>query len=96
MLGVDKEKLVALVQSRQSSDDDDDGLSALAAATYKSHSSDTVDALNDLLDKAQTELDDSRHAESSAAHNFALLEQFLRTSRHRATRPLRSTCGCSP
>ena len=74
---VDKEKLVALVQSRQSSDDDDGELSAPAAATYKSHSSDIVDVLNDLLDKAQTELDDTRHAESSAAHNFAMLKQSL-------------------
>ena len=74
---VDKQKLVALVQSRQSSDDDDGELSAPAAATYKSHSSDIVDVLNDLLDKAQTELDDTRHAESNAAHNFAMLEQSL-------------------
>ena len=65
------------MQSRQSSDDDDGELSAPAAATYKSHSSDIVDVLNDLLDKAQTELDDTRHAESNAAHNFAMLKQSL-------------------
>ena len=70
---VDKQKLVALVRSRKSSDDDDGELSAPAAATYKSHSSDIVDVLNELLDKAQTEFDDTRHAESSAAHNFAVL-----------------------
>jgi len=74
---VDKQKLVALVQSRQSSNDDDDELSAPVAAAYKSHSSNIVDVLNDLLDKAQTELDDTRHAESNAAHNFALLKQSL-------------------
>merc|ERR1712136_682181 len=51
---VDKQKLVALVQSRQSSNDDDDELSAPVAAAYKSHSSNIVDVLNDLLDKAQT------------------------------------------
>jgi len=74
---VDKQKLVALVQSRQSSNDDDDELSAPVAAAYKSHSSNIVDVLNDLLDKAQTELDDTRHAESNAAHNFAMLKQSL-------------------
>ena len=74
---VDKQKLVALVQSRQSSNDDDDELSAPVAAAYKSHSSNIVDVLNDLLEKAQTELDDIRHAESNAAHNFAMLKQSL-------------------
>jgi len=74
---VDKQKLVALVQSRQSSDDEDDELSAPEAAAYKSHSSNIVDVLNDLLDTAQTELDDTRHAESTAAHNFAMLKQSL-------------------
>ena len=38
-----------------------------------SHSSDIVDVLNDLMDKAQTQLDETRHAESNAARNFALL-----------------------
>ena len=36
-----------------------------------------VDVLNDLLEKAQSELDDTRHAESSASHNLALLQQPL-------------------
>ena len=58
---VDKQKLVALVQSRQSSDDDDSELSSLPAASYKRHSSVIVEVLNDLLDKDQTEFDDTRH-----------------------------------
>ena len=73
----DRQKLVSLVQSRQSSDDDDGELSAPAAATYRSHSSDIIDVLNDLLGKAQSKLDDTRHAESHAAHNFARLKQSL-------------------
>merc|ERR1712136_478448 len=73
----DKQKLVALVQSRQASDDDDSELSAPAAAVYVSHSSDIVDVLNNLLDKAQNQLDETLHAESNAAHNFALLKQSL-------------------
>ena len=65
------------MQSRQASDVDDSELSAPAAAVYVSHSSDFVDVLNDLLDKAQTLLDVMRHAESSAVHNFALLKHSL-------------------
>ena len=73
----EKQELVGLVQSRQASDVDDSELSAPAAAVYVSHSSDFVDVLNDLLDKAQTLLDVMRHAESSAVHNFALLKHSL-------------------
>ena len=36
-----------------------------------------MDVFSDLLDKAQTELDDNRHAESNAAHNFSMLQQSL-------------------
>ena len=50
---VDRQKLVALVQSRQASDGE---LSNPAATTYQSHSSDIVDVFNDLLEKAQTTL----------------------------------------
>ena len=39
---VDKQKLVVLVQSKQSSDDDDSELSAPDTATYRSHSSDII------------------------------------------------------
>ena len=60
---VDKQKLVALVQSRSSSNDDDVELSAPVVVACKSHSSNIVDVLSGLLDKAQTELDDTRHAE---------------------------------
>ena len=33
--------------------------------------------LNDLLEKAQTELGDTRRCESNAAHNFVMLKQSL-------------------
>ena len=79
---VDKQKLVALVQSRPSSNDDDDELSAPVVVACKSHSSNVVVVLSDLLDKAQTELDDTCHAESNAAHSFSMLQQSLRTTLH--------------
>ena len=52
-------------------------LSALVAATYQSHSSDIVDVLSELLDEAQTELDDARYAVTNAAHNFAMLKRSI-------------------
>ena len=65
------------MQSRPSSNDDDDELSAPVVVACKSHSSNIVDVLSDLLDQAQTELDDTLHAESNAAHNFSMFQQSL-------------------
>ena len=50
---------------------------AAAVVACKYHSSNIVDVLIVLLDKAQTELDDTRHTESNAAHSFSLLQQSL-------------------
>ena len=70
--------MVALVQSRQASNDDDSESPALAAAADVNRSSDRLsDVLNDLMDSAQTQLDDTRHALSDAAHSFVLLMQSL-------------------
>ena len=62
-------------RTRQSSNDNVDELSVLVAAAYRSHSSNIVDVLNDFLEKAQTELGDTRHSWSNAAHNFEMLKQ---------------------
>jgi len=69
----DHQKLVALVQSQQ--EDSDAG--APAAATYKSQSGGIVDVLEDLKEKAEGELAEARKAESSAAHNYAMMKQSL-------------------
>jgi len=71
----DKQRLVALVQ--QSSDEDDSDVGAPAAAVYKSHSSSIFDTLEDLKEKAETQLSELRKAESEASHNYALLKQGL-------------------
>ena len=71
--------MVALVQSGPSSNDDDDEFSAPVVVACKSHSSSIVDVRSDLLDKAQTEFDDTRHAESNAAHNFSMLQHACTT-----------------
>ena len=51
---VGRQRLVSLVQSRQTSDDDDGGeLSDLAAAYYRSHRADIIYVLDELQDGAQ-------------------------------------------
>jgi len=71
----DKKQLMALVQSQD--DDSDDDMGAPAAATYKNKSGGIMDVLEDLKEKAESELADLRKAESSAAHNFAMTKQAL-------------------
>lgn len=75
----DQQKLVALVQARQTGSDseDDDALGAPSAATYKSHSSSIVDVIEDMKEKAEGQLSDLRKAESSTKHNFQMLKQSL-------------------
>jgi len=74
----DQKKLAALVQSQQEGGEaDDDGLGSPAAATYKTHSTNILDVLEDLREKAEGELSDLRKAESNTKHNFDLLKQSL-------------------
>merc|ERR1719276_384872 len=68
-------KLTALVQDKQESDDDDSG--APQAAAYSSSSGGVVDTLNDLLEKAQTQLDTARTKEEADVQNFEMLQQSL-------------------
>jgi chromosome segregation ATPase len=72
---VQKDKLMALVQSRD--DDDDDDVGAPAAKTYESKAGSIVDVLGDMKEKAETELADLRKAESNTAHNYDMLKQSL-------------------
>jgi len=71
----DRQKLMALVQDKQTDDDDD--LGAPDPAAYKSKSSSIIDILEDMKEKAEAELSEARKAEGSAAHNFAMLKQSL-------------------
>jgi len=68
-------RLTALVQDKQESDDDDSG--APQAAAYSSSSGGVVDTLNDLLEKAQTQLDTARAKEEADVQNFEMLAQSL-------------------
>merc|ERR1719443_271945 len=69
----DGKKLTALVQS--SSDDDDSG--APAAAVYESSSGGVVGVLNDLLEKANSELEGARATENAALQNYEMLKGSL-------------------
>merc|ERR1719497_227127 len=73
-MGIDKQKLVALVQS-QNSDEQEPG--APEAAVYKSHSSGIVDVLEDMKEKAESSLSDLRKEETNSKHNFGMLKQSL-------------------
>jgi len=74
---VDKQKLLALMQNKQSDDDQDSDYGAPAPDAYKSHSSNIVDVLEDLKEKAEGQLADERKAETNSRHNFEMLKQSL-------------------
>jgi len=69
----DSKKLTALVQS--SSDDDSEG--APDPAAHENQSGGVVGVLNDLLEKAQGELDAARTKEAADLANFQMLHQSL-------------------
>jgi peptidoglycan hydrolase CwlO-like protein len=75
--GHDKNKLMALIQSKDDDEDTDLDMGAPAAATYESKSGSIVDVLEDMKDKADSELDELRKAEGNAKHNFNMLKQSL-------------------
>ena len=75
----DKQTLLGLVQNGQKQEDDalEVDVGAPDPAAYKEHGKGIVDVLEDLKQKAVTQLGDLRRAETSARHNFNLLEQSL-------------------
>merc|ERR1719507_1141038 len=75
--GADKTKLVALVQSQQGSEADDEDAGAPDPAVYKSHSSGIIDVLEDMKEKAESELSDLRKEEKNSQYNYNMLKQSL-------------------
>jgi len=69
--------LTALVQSSHEAQDSDDEMGAPAAAVYKGHSDGIIGTLEDLLEKAESQLDKARKAEQTSAQNYAMLKQSL-------------------
>jgi len=76
----EKQKLLALVQSRQAADADEEELGAPAAAVYKTHSTGILDVLEDLKEKAEEQLSELRKAETNGKHNYEMLKQSLEDS----------------
>lgn len=75
----DKDKLLGLVQNGVSDEEDNDAedVGAPAAAAYEGHGGSIIDTLEDLKQKAVTELEGARRAEINAKHNFEMLQQSL-------------------
>merc|ERR1719210_2476662 len=73
----DKQKLLALVQSQQGDSADDDAPGAPAPAVYKTHSTNILDVLEDLKEKAEEQLSSLRKAFSNSKHNYDMLKQSL-------------------
>lgn len=67
----DKQRLVALAQNDAGAEDDSAGMGAPAADAYNGHSEGIVEVLEDLREKAETQLAQARRQETSAAHNYA-------------------------
>merc|ERR1719270_1904954 len=68
---------MAFVQSQQGEEADELELSPPAASTYKTHSSNILDVLEDLKEKADEQLTSLRKAEVNSRHNFEMLKQSL-------------------
>jgi len=73
----DASRLTALLQSDDSDDDDDDDTGAPAASVHESQSGAVVDTLEDLEEKAQTQLEAARKQEAESLNAFELLKQSL-------------------
>merc|ERR1712045_88884 len=69
----DRQRLLALAQTEQG----DDMTGAPAAAVYKSQSGGIIDVLEDMKEKAESQLAELRKAEEASQHNYAMLKQSL-------------------
>merc|ERR1719356_882415 len=82
----DASKLTSLMQTMQQSDEDDSVAGAPDAAVYQGHADGMgreadggiIAVLEDLLQKAEAQLDGLRKAETSSLQNFQVLSQNLR------------------
>jgi len=75
LTAADSKRLTALVQSSQS--DDDEEMGAPDPTVFESSSGGVVGVLNDLLEKAQAELEAARQKESADLNNFEMLKASL-------------------
>merc|ERR1719297_302042 len=78
----DATRLTALVQDAQQAQDasDSEDFGAPAADVYKSHSGNILETLQDLTEKAESQLADARNKETSNVNHFQMLKQSLEDS----------------
>jgi len=76
----DADRLTALTQvyQQETSDADDEDRAAPAGAVYESKKGGIIDVLEDLLEKAQAQLDDARKAEAKSIQDYQLLVQSFK------------------
>merc|ERR1711956_69159 len=75
----DKDRLLAMAQVDQG----DEEFGAPAAAAYKSQSGGIIDVLEDMKEKAESQLAELRKAEEAAKHNYEMLKSSLELSADR-------------
>jgi len=71
----DASRLTALVQNKAESDEDDTG--APDPAAYKGHSDGIIGTLEDLLEKAEAQLEKAQKTETANKNNYEMLKQSL-------------------
>jgi len=71
----DASRLTALVQAQQT--DSDDAMGAPAASVYEGHSDGIIGVLEGITEKAESQLDKARKAESTSVQNYQMLKQSL-------------------
>merc|ERR1719355_321783 len=82
----DASKLTALVQS--SEQDGDEELGAPAGAVYKSSSGGIVGTLQDLFEKAETQLEEARKTETKSVQAYQMLAASLKDEIKYATKDM--------
>merc|ERR1712127_512324 len=75
LTSADANGIAALVQTQQASDDGDMG--APDPAVYKGQSGGIIDTLGDLLEKAESQLNELRNKETASLQEFQMLKQSL-------------------
>merc|ERR1719174_1209424 len=74
----DATKLTAFLQNAQASEDGSDALGAPAAAVYKGQSGGIVETMQDLYDKGEAQLEESRSTETKNLRAYEMLAQSLK------------------
>jgi hypothetical protein len=74
----DATKLSSFLQNSEASEDGSDALGAPAAAVYKGQSGGIIETMQDLYDKGEAQLEESRSAETKNLQAYEMLAQSLK------------------